>query len=204
MRWRRAWPEPQARPRARTLTGDQQKKLLGTMIREIAASPVLTGLGLRVRTRRGRFYLERRYAAGGAEVTLSWGRITPLADPPTLLLEQERGMGLWSKIAQGSGRKLMKLIAGDTRGTFHGPGALDQALRTANQGLVRLPVERQGRVSSMPRPAPHARPRRPSSTISACLARPSSNRRSGTRIIGSPPSSRRAQTGPGCWCGSGP
>ena len=101
MRWRRAWPERQARPQARTLTGDQQKKLLGTMTREIAASPVLTGLGLRVRTRRGRFYLERRYAAGGAEVTLPWGRITPVADPLTLLLEQERGKGVWSKIAQG-------------------------------------------------------------------------------------------------------
>lgn len=144
MRWRRTWPERQARPQARTLTGDQQEKLLGTMIREIAASPVLTGLGLRVRTRRGRFYLERRYAVGGAEVTLSWGRITPLADPLTLLLEQERGTGLWCKIAQGSGRKLMKLIAGDTRGTFHGLGALDEALRPAGKGLVRLPVEREG------------------------------------------------------------
>jgi len=77
MRWRRTWPERQARPQARTLTGDQQEKLLGTMIREIAASPVLTGLGLRVRTRRGRFYLERRYAVGGAEVTLSWVESPP-------------------------------------------------------------------------------------------------------------------------------
>jgi hypothetical protein len=146
MRSRQAWPERQARPQARTLTADQQKRLLGTMTREIAASPVLTGLGLGVRTQRGRFYLERRYGAGGAEVTLCWGRITPLVDPPTLLLEQERGKGLWSKIAQGSGRKLMKLIAGDTRGTFHGLGALDEALRTAGQGLLRLPVERQGRL----------------------------------------------------------
>lgn len=146
MRWRRAWPERQARPQARTLTRDQQKRLLGTMTREIAASPILTGLGLGVRTQRGRFYLERRYGAGGAEVTHSWGRITPLADPLTLLLEQKRGTGLWSKIAQGSGRKLMKLIASDTRGTFHGLGALDEALRTAGQGLVRLPVERQGRL----------------------------------------------------------
>ena len=114
------------------------------MIREIAASPVLTGLGLRVRTRRGRFYLERCYAAGGAEVTLPWGRITPLAEPPTLLLEQECGTGLWSTIAQGPGRKLTKVIASDTRGTFHGLGALDEALRAAGKGLVRLPVEREG------------------------------------------------------------
>jgi hypothetical protein len=34
----------------------------------------------------------------------------------------------------------------DTRGTFHGLGALDEALRTAGKGLVRLPVERQGRL----------------------------------------------------------
>ena len=40
----------------------------------------------------------------------------------------------------------MKLIANDTRGTFHGLGALDEALRTAGHGLVRLPVERQGRL----------------------------------------------------------
>ena len=38
----------------------------------------------------------------------------------------------------------MKLIASDTWGTFHGVGALDEALRTAGKGLVRLPVEREG------------------------------------------------------------
>jgi hypothetical protein len=96
----------------------------GAIAREIAAAPVLTGLGLRVWTRRGRLYLERRYAEGGAEVTLLWGRITPVADPLTLLLEQERGTGLWSKIAQGSGRKLMTFVVGDTGGTFPGLGAL--------------------------------------------------------------------------------
>lgn len=120
MRSQRPWPERQARPEARTLTADEQMKLLGAMTREILASPVLTGLGLRIRLRQGRYYLECRYTEADTEVTVSWGRITPLADPPTLLLEQERGRGLWSEIARGSGSKLMRRIAGDTRGTFHG------------------------------------------------------------------------------------
>lgn len=38
----------------------------------------------------------------------------------------------------------MKVVAGDTRGTFHGLGALDRALRGAGKGLERLPVGREG------------------------------------------------------------
>jgi hypothetical protein len=146
MRWRQRWPERQPRPEARTLTDDEREKLLTTMTREIAASPVLTGLGLQVHLRRGRFYLERPFREGATEVTEAWGRVTSLAETADLLLEQERRKGSWSEIARGSARKLIKAVASDTEGTFHGLGALDQALRQAGKGLERLPVKREGQT----------------------------------------------------------
>ena len=144
MRWRRSWPEREPRPEARTLSDDEKKKLLAAMTKEVAASPVLTGLGLRVRSQRGRFYLERPLGEGESAGVEAWGRVTPLADSNDLLLEQERHKGSWSEIVRGSVKKLMKSVAGDTKGTFHGLGALDKALRQAGKGLERLPVEREG------------------------------------------------------------
>ena len=79
--------------------------------------------------------------SGGVE---AWGRITPLADSAHLLLEQEGRKGSWSEIARGSARKLIKTVASDTKGTFHGLGALDKALRRAGKGLERLQVKREG------------------------------------------------------------
>jgi hypothetical protein len=52
--------------------------------------------------------------------------MTPLAGSNDLLLEQERRKGSWSEVARGSARKLIKIISGDTRGTFHGLGALER------------------------------------------------------------------------------
>ena len=116
------------------------------MTKEIASSPVLTGLGLQVRSQRGRFYLERPLGEGDSAGVEAWGRITPLADSDDLLLEQERRKGSWSEIARGSVRKLIRTIASDTKGTFHGLGALDKALRRAGKGLERLPVKREGKT----------------------------------------------------------
>ena len=66
MRWRRRhWPEREPRLKARTLPDEEKTKLLATMTKEVAASPVLTGLGLQVRSQRGRFYLERPTARRG-------------------------------------------------------------------------------------------------------------------------------------------
>src|SRR3954447_2602197 len=143
MRWRRSWPEREPRPEARTLSDDEKKKLLAAMTREGAASPVLTGLGLQVRSQRGRFYLERPLGEGDSAGVEAWGRITPLADSNDLLLEQERRQGSWSEIARGSVGKLIRAIAGDTEGTFHGLGSLEKALRRAGKGLERLPVKRE-------------------------------------------------------------
>ena len=145
MRWRRRdWPEREPRPKARTLPDEEKTTLLATMTKEVAASPVQMGLGLQVRSQRGRFYLERPLGeedSGGVE---AWGRITPLADSADLLLEQEGRKGSWSEIARGSARKLIKTVASDTKGTFHGLGALDKALRRAGNGLERLQVKREG------------------------------------------------------------
>ena len=145
MRWRRRdWPEREPRPKARTLPDEEKATLLATMTKEVAASPVLMGLGLQVRSQRGRFYLERPLGeedSGGVE---AWGRITPLADSADLLLEQEGRKGSWSEIARGSARKLIKTVASDTKGTFHGLGALDKVLRRSGKGLERLQVKREG------------------------------------------------------------
>jgi hypothetical protein len=133
MRWRRNWSERPPRPEVRRLSADEQKKLLAQMARDIARSPVLSGFAIQVRFLRGRFYIERGLPSG-VEV---WGRITPLADE--LLLEVERRS--WNVVARGSAQKLIKVIAGDTRGTFHGLGSLDNSLRKAGQGLTRLPMK---------------------------------------------------------------
>jgi hypothetical protein len=148
MRWRRQqWPEREPRPALRTLSEEEKKKLLATMAKEVAASPVLEGLGLQVRSQRGRFYLERPLSEGADAGVEPWGRITPLADSNTLLLEQERRKGNWSEIDKGSAKKLIRTVASDTKGTFHGLGALDKALRSAGKGLERLPVEQEGKTT---------------------------------------------------------
>jgi hypothetical protein len=147
MRWRRQrWPERQPRPQTRTLSDEEKKKLLAGMINEIASSPVLTGLGLQVRSRRGRFYLERPLGEEDSSRVEAWGRITPLADSNDLLLEHEHRRGSWSEVERGSVRKLIRAIAGDTQGTFHGLGSLEKALRRAGNGLERLPVKREGKT----------------------------------------------------------
>lgn len=133
MQWRHRWSLRPPRPKARRLPADEQKRRLTELAKEIARSPVLSGFGVQVRFLRGRFYVERPTPAG-VEV---WGRITPLADD--LLLEVERRS--WSEIARGPAKKLVRLIAGDTKGTFHGLGALDRSLQDAGQGLSRLPVK---------------------------------------------------------------
>jgi hypothetical protein len=147
MRWRREqWPERPPRPKARTLSDEEKTKLLAGMTEAIASSPILTGLALQVGSQRGRFYLERPLGEGDSAGVEVWGRLTPLADSNDLLLEREGRRGSWSEVARGSVGKLIKVIAGDTEGTFHGLGSLDQALRRAGKGLERLPVKRKGKT----------------------------------------------------------
>jgi hypothetical protein len=136
MRWRRNWSARPPRPKVRRLSADEQEKLLAQMAKEIARSPVLSGFGIQVRFLRDRFYVER---ATPSRVEV-WGRITPLVDE--MLLEVERRS--WNEVARGSAQRLIKVIAGDASGTFHGLGFLDNSLRNPGQGLTRLPMKLEG------------------------------------------------------------
>lgn len=141
------WPEREPRPKARTISAEEKTKILVTISKEISASPVLTGLGIQVRVRRGRFFLEQSVTEGESTEILALGRITPLADAPSnFLLEVEHREGKWSEVARGSAQKLIRAVASDTEGTFHGMGSLDKALRRSGKGLERLPVKAQGKT----------------------------------------------------------
>ncbi len=142
MRWRRGWPERIPRPKVRRLYEAEKAEIVRTLERGVAASPVLSALGINVRAARGRFYLERHgQDESCGPFTVVWGRITPLAAAEKeLLLEAERRNGSWSEVATGSARKLIKLVASDKRGTFHGLGSLDASLRRLAKGQERLPV----------------------------------------------------------------
>lgn len=137
-RWRRDWPEYEPRPKAARLSAERKERLLASLVKERDRSPVLTGLRVEVRARRGRFYLERDDAEAPQE-PLQLGRITPLAGgkSTTLLLEVEYRS--WKEIERGGCAKVMRAVAGDRKGRFHGLGALDASLRdrgTERQVLV--------------------------------------------------------------------
>ena len=142
------WPEREPRPKARTISAEERSRRSWRRCRkEIAASPVLTGLGIQVRVRRGRFFLEQVATEGESTEILALCRITPLADAPSnLLLEVEHREGKWSEVARGSAQKLIRTVASDAEGTFHGMGSLDKALRRSGKGLERLPVKAQGKT----------------------------------------------------------
>jgi hypothetical protein len=146
MPWRGGWPERAPRPKARTLSEDEKQKLLATMTKEVAASPVLSGLGVRVRGQRGRFTVERSLDGDDSTAVEDLGRITPLADSDDLLLETEYRAGRWSEVARGSAPKPIRAIASDTEGTFHGLGSLDKVLRKTGKGLERLAVRLRGKT----------------------------------------------------------
>jgi hypothetical protein len=151
MRWRQRqeWSDRPARPKVRRLSAEERDNFLGTIIRAIERSPVLAALSVEVRALRGRFYIERCYWDEDSTLigTTTLGRITPLADSAaSLLLEVEFRTGSWSEIAKGSVQKVMKAIANDTKGTFHGLGSLNKSLRKAGQGLLPLPVKMREKV----------------------------------------------------------
>jgi hypothetical protein len=129
------------------LTETEKQQILATLKRGIVASPVLSAFGVQARANRGRFYIERQRQEEDAEpYTEVWGRITPLASArKELLLEREYREGSWSEVAKGAAGKLIKVIASDTKGTFHGLGSLDKSLRKSSKGVERLPVKVQGK-----------------------------------------------------------
>ena len=147
MGWGQRWPERVRRPKARRLTEAEQAAIVRSLEKGVAASPVLSAFGIKVRVARGRFYLERQRRDEGSELcTEIWGRITPLADAEEqLLLEVDRRRGNWSEVASGQAANLIKAVASDTRGTFHGLGFLDTSLRKLKKGQERLPMAEESR-----------------------------------------------------------
>lgn len=142
MRWRR-WSDYEPRPRRPKVTKlnkDQLGDLACKLNAAVSRSPVLAGLGVRVRAERGRFYVER--VRGDRAV--QWGRITPVVNDGPLLLECEGRSNQWYEVARGSLPKVVKTLARDSRGTFHGLGELDASLRAAKRGLTRQEVRPAG------------------------------------------------------------
>ena len=142
MRWGRQWPEREPRPKLRRLTELEQASIVRSLKKGIAASPVLSAFGLEVRVARGRFYIERgRRNKDDDAYTEVWARISPLAGAKNeLLLEKPHRKGTWSEVSRGQAAKLIKAVASDTRGRFHGLGFLDASLRKLGEGQERLPM----------------------------------------------------------------
>lgn len=151
MRWRRqrVWPERLRRPKVRKLTASEMDKLSKAIGKAIAASPILSYFRVEARVLRGRYYIEWQWNPGDSDAkTSTRGRMTPLDDERgVLLLEVEHRKGHWSEVTRGSAQKVVKAIAGDTKGTFHALGVLDKALRKEKKGQVRLPVKLEGEMS---------------------------------------------------------
>ncbi|MFC1705863.1 hypothetical protein ACFL59_03460 [Planctomycetota bacterium] len=140
---RRDWPEYKPRPKAAKLSPEARAQILKRLLKERDKSPVLTALQVEVKARRGRFYVDRMDDEDPDDSPLQLGRITPLAGRRiTLLLEIEYRS--WKEIARGGIAKVMKAIAGDTEGRFHGLGALDAVLR--KRGLDRVRLAKRGRA----------------------------------------------------------
>lgn len=137
MSWKQQWPERTPRPKVQSLSAEEREQLLKVFNKEIEISPVLSSLGIFVRTLRGRFYFaqERRVPDKQPDVKVI-GRVTPLEGAEReLLLEVERQSGIWYPVVQGTAKEIMDKITQDMQGTFHGLGDLDRSLRQMGYGL---------------------------------------------------------------------
>lgn len=144
MRWKRyEYAARTPRPKVRSMTNDERESILAVMVEEIARSPILTAFKLQVRLQRGRFYLEWQWdPESGGDSKTTYGRVTPLADPSHQLLLEIESRNQWSEVGRGSPATLIKTVADDTKGTFHGLGSLDKSIRAA--GLSQSTVRRIG------------------------------------------------------------
>ncbi len=200
----RRWPERIPRPKVRRLADAERTQILRTLEKGISASPLLSVFGIKVRVARGRFYIERQRQGEKSETCIEvLGRFTPLAGAKKeLLREAERRRGNWFEVARGQAAKLIRVVASDTRGTFHGLGSLDASLRRLEEGQQRLPMIVDDSGKSV-----YADTDEGCSVQEALfhylglpievIAKPS-----GTRITAGRGLSRRARTARGCWCGS--
>ena len=143
MGWKRQWPERKPRPKVQPLSSEEREQILKVLGKGIESSPVLSALDIRVRALYGRFYFERvwQFPDEQSEVEVI-GRATPLKNSEErLLLEAEKGKGKWYKVVRGTAEKVISTIASDTKGAFHGLGALDASLRKTGGRPSRLKVQ---------------------------------------------------------------
>lgn len=116
MRWRSGgWPERAPRPKAAKLPRAALDRLHASATRFVAESIVLRELMQDVQLTRGRLYFWR-------EPEDLMARVTPLG-PRSVLLESPRGDS-WTEHKRGTLATVLRVLAADTRGTFHGLGAL--------------------------------------------------------------------------------
>jgi hypothetical protein len=143
MGWKKQWPERAPRLKVRSLSDKEREQILDIFRAGIVSSPVLSSLGIRVRSLRGRFYFERVWPVPDDKPEVEvWGRATPLENSEGhILLEVEKRQGNWHEITRGTAEQIINRVTSDTRGTFHGLGALDKSLRKRGVGLNRLDVK---------------------------------------------------------------
>jgi len=143
MGWKRRWPERRPRPTVRPLSNEEREQIMDVFRKGIESSQVLSSLGIRVRALRGRFYFERVWQISDEQSEVEViGRATPLENAEeSLLLEVEKQKGSWYEVVRGTAEKVISKIASDTKGTFHGLGALDASLRKAGGDAKRLEVK---------------------------------------------------------------
>lgn len=117
------------RPKVRKLSKAEGDQLLEEFRSAVRKSPVLVALGCNVTISRGRFHVERSAPNG----SVPWGRITPLDGSNESVLECPGRGTNWYEVAKGKPNRLIKAIASDCLGTFHGLGSVDAFLRGVSQ-----------------------------------------------------------------------
>ena len=83
MRWRGRgdWPERAPRPKVRKLDAFEKDNFSKSIVKAIAASPILSYFRVDTRLLRGRFYIEWQWNPEDSDAeTTTWGRITPIDD----------------------------------------------------------------------------------------------------------------------------
>ncbi|MBI2393232.1 MAG: hypothetical protein HYV09_26845 [Deltaproteobacteria bacterium] len=109
----------------------------------MAKSPVLSGLEVEIAAARGFFHFSRIYP--GADRAFAFARALPLAGTGDLLLEAQSSRGTYFEVAVGKPATVVRALAIDTTGTFHGLGAIELRARKTKSGLGR---ERMRRTAS--------------------------------------------------------
>ena len=111
MRLGHKWPEREPRPKVRKISDEEKEKILKRLSDGIKSSPVLSFLGFRIKTLRGRFYYETSEENDLPDVEIV-GRVTPLDNHDNdFLLEALTNRGSWSSVSQGALLKIKNTIA---------------------------------------------------------------------------------------------